>query len=85
MADTKLHWTQTEEGKRKMAAAQKKGWANRKKKAQKDRSDKPKHGGARSLVKDEIAHLAKRGAELELAELEKRIVKLRIFLGREGE
>lgn len=78
------HWTQTAEGKRKMALAQKKGWARRRQREKEASKPKPQHGGTRALVKEEINELARRGAAAKLKELEREVVKLRLFLGQEA-
>lgn len=56
----KVHWTQTEEGKRKMAAAQKKSWRTRRSKSKAETLIKKKVG--KKAVPDR-AHLYARAVE----------------------
>ena len=74
---TKLHWTQRPGGKAKLARALKRGVAKRT--SNEKTGDGPVSG--KQLAKSELNELARIGAEIELKKLEKRVERLRIFLG----
>lgn len=100
----KVHWTQTPEGKAKMAAAQKKAWASRRAKkpgktkrpykrgtptdADRKRWRRNEHlsrtMNGKLLPRQEIIDLARAQARSEISQLEKRIIKLRLFIGEEN-
>lgn len=78
------HWTQTPEGKRRMGEIQKKAWRKRaKRKAKGSVTQIKSEAPFRKTLKSEIAELAKLGARLRLAELDKERRKLMYFLGIE--
>lgn len=63
----RVHWTQTPEGKRKLADRSKRLKAGA-------RVTRPKHA--------DLVELAKIGARVKLAEAEREVTRLRMFLGR---
>lgn len=76
-----MHWTQTSAGKRKMSRIQKLAAAARKgKEVKAPRANGARPGGAR-MAREELAELARHGAQTRLAELERECEKLRVFLG----
>jgi hypothetical protein len=88
MAKKRKHWTQTIAGKRKMAKAQKAAWHTRKnggsKKVHtqpKDAPEKSSHNSGRTLAREQLAELAREGAQTRLIKLEREAEKLRAFLG----
>ena len=76
------HWTQTPEGKRKMAAVQKKAWASRRiamaKKAEPAPAPRKSH---RALAKDRVYELTLKGARARISELREELEELETFVG----
>lgn len=84
MVKKKPHWTQTPEGKERMAVSQRVAWQVRKqKKAAKGNGHAvaPTKSG-RTLAKEAVNELAIIGAKTKLARLESEAETLRLFIDR---
>jgi len=81
----KPHWTQTPEGRKRMAEVQTAAWAKRHKKekahaAKVKATTNHKPPTAKRLAHAELERLARIGAAQELIDLERRLTKLKLFL-----
>jgi hypothetical protein len=94
------HWTQTPAGRRRMSqimkAKYRKGWRQKKQKKPTPQTTTASDAfgevttvtatpnSAKTMARHEVADLAIRGAITKLADLEREIEKLRMFIGKRG-